>query len=257
MSWSHWEGPAEIDLLEIVNRITKYIKFIDPKIIEALTIENDKRIDYFKNILLKQGVHPEHYIWPHSAFTFPGIRRHIGREEISSYKHKTLSKEDVLHKNAIYIDDNDYPKHLWSFLMTGKRFSKKGPSQYQLAHIFDHKEDNNRLQVEWNIEEQIQLPGLFTVATNVCYIPSDFIKPTDFNVNMRKMIAGKAWELYHNVANLLPDNIKVDFKDIEDSWKLDNFEWGEPVGDINNLRPFLEFRDQRIIEIINHIEEAN
>jgi hypothetical protein len=254
VSWNDWNKPTEKDLLEVIKKITKYVKFIDPKIIQALTIENNKRITYFKEMLLKHDVDSSQYIWSNSAFTFPGVRRHVGRDEISNYKHKPLSKENTKEKGTIYIDDNDFPKHLWAYIMTGKKFSKKGPSKYQLAHILDHKVYNNRLQEEWKVSEPIKLPGLFTVATNLCYIPSDFIKPTDFNANMRKMLAAKAWQLYKGVANIIPEGLNIDFTQIDKPWHPDSFEWGDAVGNMSNLNSFLEFRETEMQKIISKIK---
>ena len=36
---------------------------------------------------------------------------------------------------CLSLDDNDYPKHLWSFVFTGRPFRKRGPAGYQLAHL--------------------------------------------------------------------------------------------------------------------------
>jgi hypothetical protein len=88
-------------------------------------------------------------------------------------------------ENALKLDDNDYPKHVWSFIFRGKPFQKHGPSGYSLAHLVDHKNYKNRGQEEItnNYSDEITdltLFGLYTSVTNTVYMPNGLIRPTDF-----------------------------------------------------------------------------
>ena len=90
---------------------------------------------------------------------------------------------------CLSLDDNDYPKHLWSFVFTGKPFRKRGPDGYQLAHLFDHKEYGNRwcdeLDAPPGVGEPVLPYGLFTSVANSVYAPGAFLRPTDLSPRLR------------------------------------------------------------------------
>ena len=60
---------------------------------------------------------------------------------------------------CLALDDNDYPKHLWAFVFTGKPFRKPGPDGYQLAHLFDHEEHGNRWRGELDLPPDVEDPA--------------------------------------------------------------------------------------------------
>ena len=94
---------------------------------------------------------------------------------------------------CLALDDNDYPKHLWAFVFTGKPFRKQGPDGYQLAHLFDHKEHGNRwrgeLDLPPDVEDPAPLYGLFTSAATSVYAPGAFLRPTDFSPRLRTLLS--------------------------------------------------------------------
>lgn len=91
--------------------------------------------------------------------------------------------------------------------------------------------------------------GLYTCASNSVYIPNNLMKPTDFNGAIRNLLFRKAESLYGACSNLVPPYVKP--KNIYDSdkWNIVNFEWAEPVGTLDNISAFLEFRQERLKKI--------
>ena len=120
---------------------------------------------------------------------------------------------DSAQLGALALDDNDYPKQIWSFLFRGKKFSKFGPEGYSLAHLADHKEYNNRFAQDFEVAELESrnrfLYGLYTCPTNTVYIPSSLIKPTDFAGTIRGLLMRRAEDLYGGFCNLLPDFLRI------------------------------------------------
>ena len=150
------------------------------------------------------GIDPAIYLWEGSPCAFPGVRRYAGSTEIAVFRKRTESSEAP--PQCLSLDDNDYPKHLWSFVFTGKPFRKRGPDGYQLAHLFDHKEYGNRWRDELDappgVEEPVLPYGLFTSAANAVYAPGAFLRPTDLSPRLRSLIQRRAQQLYGNI--LLP-----------------------------------------------------
>ncbi len=243
--WPVWETPSDDEVFNILRISTKYIKFLNPNIINEIVIDNRKNNKKWSELLIKNEIDPEIYLWDNSPCAFPGVRRYAGSKEIAFFrKHTEINKIE----DALSLDDNDFPKHIWSYLFLGKKFPKNGPPKYSLAHLADHKEYNNRLFDEFLIDENIKIKkmfGLFTAPTNTVYIPSILIKPTDFSPEVRKVLILKANELYGNICNILPPWAKL--KDNDNiKWNIKNFNWGEPVGDIKDIKRFLEFREELI-----------
>ena len=90
--------------------------------------------------------------------------------------------------------------------------------------------------------------GLYTCASNSVYIPNNLMKPTDFNGAIRNLLVRKAEALYGNYCNLVPSYVKAK-ENYDSKWNIDNFEWADPVGSIENLDDFFLFRDKRMNEI--------
>jgi len=245
--WPIWDSPSDDELYELVNLSAKYIKFLNVDIVKALVDDNNKHKNEWIEILQMNEINPEIYLWENSPCAFPGVRRYSGSKEIASFrKHIKLTNSDF--HNAIKLDDNDFPKHIWSFTFRGKLFQKKGPANYSLAHLADHKEYKNRLFSEFTTQfkdKKHELFGLFTCPTNTVYIPTSLIRPTDFSPTIRKLLISKANALYGNVCNLLPSWVRIDSNQI-DKWHHTNFQWSEPVGQIENMKLFLDYRNKTL-----------
>lgn len=248
--WPKWDQPSDEDCFALAQMTTKYIRFLSPDIISAVVEDNEKAKDAFWKLLESKNINPELYLWENSSCCFPGVRRYAGSSEISAYRSRS-EMTDI--EDAVKLDDNDYPKQLWSFIFRGAQFGKFGPDGYSLAHLVDHKKDKNRMVEEFDFADGHKFVkpfyGLYTCACNSVYIPNNLMKPTDFNSAIRNLLFRKAESLYGACSNLVPPYVKP--KNIYDSdkWNIVNFEWAEPVGTLDNIAAFLEFRQERLKKI--------
>lgn len=147
--------------------------------------------------------------------------------------------------DALRLDDNDYPKQLWSFVFQGAKFAKKGPDGYSLAHLADHKRHGNRASAEFERTPSSTLTrplfGLYTSAANTVYVPCNLIRPTDFAGPLRNLLIRRSQSLYGAFCRLLPAGLSIPVASSEE-WELERFTWAEPVGTSEYLREFLDFR---------------
>ena len=91
--------------------------------------------------------------------------------------------------------------------------------------------------------------GLFTSAANSVYAPGAFLRPTDLSPSLRSLIQRRAQQLYVDVCCLVPPPLAV--KPCEDpDWAVGKFQWSAPVGGMDRVADFLEFRRERIGELI-------
>lgn len=156
---------------------------------------------------------------------------------------------------ALRLDDNDFPKHIWSFIFRGK-FPKHGPENYSLAHLADHKIHGNRFAEDFIITDEVSdsklLFGLYTSAANAIYAPNTLIKPTDFAGPFRNLLIRRAHQLYREFCNILPEWISIPSEESK-LWALDSFEWAEPLGtlDNDNMDAFLKFRNQTLEDLLS------
>ena len=253
LDWPKWNLPTEDETLKLARIITKYIRFLSPNIVESIVIENEKNRKFISNKLESIGIDSNLYLWEGSSCCFPGVRRYAGSTEISAYRKRSEMNQI---EDAIALDDNDYPKQIWSFIFRGTQFSKFGPDGYSLAHLVDHKKEKNRMKDEFEFENNyiFEKPfyGLYTCATNAIFIPNNLMKPTDFNGSIRNLLFRKADSLYSKYCNLVPPIAKIK-KNIDEKWNIENFEWAEPVGDLTNIEAFLNFRKNRMESLFKEI----
>ena len=247
-----WDLPTENELLEIAKLIAKYSRFIHPNIIEEIVKNNEHNRQKWQSYLTDQDINPDLYLWENCSTTYPGIRRHAGTDEIRNVKKQ--KRDQPLNGEALEIDDNDYPKQLWSFILTGKKFGKKGPTGYQLAHLADHKVYKNRCQKEFTVK--VNNPekayfGLFTSATNTVYLPASLLRPTDFCRSLRLLLLQKAKSLYGKFCNLLPPAYEL--PESLPEWVPENFEWSKPVGNLTAVSTFLQQRQEKMDSILKKI----
>lgn len=249
--WPHWDTPTDEELYELIKLTAKYAKFLHPEIVQKIVEDNNYHKEVWSAQLARHNVSPSIYFWENSPCAFPGVRRYSGSKEIAYFrKHAELSDHEIHH--AVVLDDNDFPKQIWSYIFRQNKFQKYGPKNYALAHLADHKEYNNRLFAEFDIEsksEEHQLFGLFTCPSNTVYIPTSLIRPTDFSPAIRKLLISRAHDLYGSFANILPPWIKLNPK-IKIPWKLAHFQWADPVGLPGNVEPFLKFRKETMKAIL-------
>lgn len=251
--WPQWPQPTDEALLKLVQVLAPLVRFLDPAIIGAITEDNRRHRDEWSARLDELGVHPAIYLWDDSPCAFPGVRRYAGSTEIAGFR-KRLSL-DVPPAQCLALDDNDYPKHLWAFVCTGRPFRKKGPDGYQLAHLLDHKTHGNRWQEELDgstdAVERTPLFGLFTSAANTAYLPAALLRPTDFSYRLRTLLQRRALALYGNVCRMVPPYLAIKACD-NPLWRVERFDWSEPAGDMAHLPDFLAFRRKCMNELIKN-----
>ena len=250
--WPAWPTPGDEDLSELARAMTPLVRFLDPGIVYAVVEDNRRMGAGWSSRLKALGVDPAIYLWEGSPCAFPGIRRYAGSTESAVFRQRAAA--DEVPPQCLALDDNDYPKHLWAFAFTGKPFRKRGPDGYQLAHLFDHKEHGNRWREELDVPPEAGEPvlpyGLFTSAANSAYVPGAFLRPTDFSHRLRSLIQRRALQLYGSICRIVPPPLSV--KLCEDrNWSLDNFQWSTPVGGMDNVPDFLEFRRERLGELFD------
>jgi len=245
VDWPVWDHPNDEELYELIKLTAKYIKFLHPEIINELVDDNIKHRNEWSKKLESKNVSPQIYLWEKSPCAFPGVRRYAGSKEIAYFrKHTELSNDEI--KHAVKLDDNDFPKQLWSHIFRKNKFQKYGPKNYALAHLADHKEFNNRLFTEFEINDSAishQLFGLFTCPTNTAFIPTSLLRPTDFSPTIRRLLIIRSQELYGSFCNILPPWLEL-IEEEGQTWKYKDFEWAPPVGNIENVKIFLEYRSE-------------
>lgn len=247
--WPDWSSPSETDMLPLARTLARYVRFLRPEIVEAVTKDNARHADEWRALLGERGIDPDIYLWDGSPCAFPGVRRYAGSDEIARFRKRATASAPPPH--CLALDDNDYPKHLWAFVFTGKYFRKRGPTGYQLAHLADHKEHNNRRLEEFGVEgsESPPLPfGLFASPANAAFVPAAFLRPTDFAPRVRALLLRRAYRLYGGVCRIAPPPL-VEKPLAEGVWDPDDFEWAPPVGTTEHLPAFLEFRRERMAGI--------
>ena len=248
--WPLWSMPKDEDLLELARTMTPFVRFLDPSIVYEVVEDNRRMGADWSSRLEALGIDPLIYLWEGSPCAFPGVRRYTGSTEIAVFRQRAPA--DEVPPQCLALDDNDYPKHLWAFVFTGKPFRKRGPGGHQLAHLLDHKEHGNRWREELDglpgAREPVLPYGLFTSAANSAYVPGAFLRPTDFSPTLRSLIQRRALQLYGNMCRIVPPPMAV--RPCEDpNWELDKFRWNAPVGGMDNVPDFLEFRRERVEEL--------
>ena len=250
--WPAWSTPSDENLRELARAMTPFVRFLDPGIVYAVVEDNRRMGAEWSSRLEELGINPAIYLWEGSPCVFPGVRRYAGKTETAMFQQRATA--DKVSPQCLALDDNDYPKHLWAFAFTGKPFRKRGPDDYQLAHLFDHKEHRNRWREELDILPDAKEPvlpyGLFTSAANSAYVPSAFLRPTDFSPKLRNLIQRQAQQLYGSICRIVPPSLAVKPCD-DQTWSLGNFPWSTPVGGMENISDFLEFRRECLEELFD------
>jgi hypothetical protein len=146
--WPTWDEPRSDQILELARITVPFVRFLHPDIVRAIVEDNESHRKEWSEALQSNGIDPSIYLWDKSPCAFPDVRRYAGSREIAAHRgHRTQE-----HTNgAIALDDNDYPKQIWSFVFRGKKFPKHGPKNYALAHLADHKDHGNRFGQDFEV----------------------------------------------------------------------------------------------------------
>ncbi len=249
-AWPIWEQPSESEMLTLARMISRHVRFLAPAIIEAIVNDNERQQENWKLAFKELGIDANAYYWKLSSCAFPGVRRYAGSHEIAVFRKKAKTDGGTI-QDALSLDDNEYPKQIWSFVFLGKKFPKHGPVGYALAHLADHKRHNNRFESDFDLvgDSRSALFGLYTCPTNSAYVPSSMIKPTDFGPKLRNLLMRRAEQLYGAHCSLLPEWLKIRDESSAE-WHLDAFDWAEPVGEAKGIEDFLKYRNGEIDRLI-------
>ena len=252
--WPAWSQPQPDETLLLAKVVARHARFLRPEIVRQIAENNEVHRATWSEALARRGIDPRAYLWPGSACAFPGVRRYAGSTEIAIFRKRAQGKVT----DALALDDNDYPKQMWSFMLTGKKFPKHGPQGYALAHLADHKVYKNRAEIDFHIVEghdRAALHGLYTSPTNTAYLPVATIRPTDFSPLLRNLLKRRAADLYGLCAPL-PPWLSIPAASDND-WDLDRFDWPDPVGNPAWVPSFLKFRRDRMEELIQGTTAAS
>jgi len=242
----------------IRNRIAEYEKdicsvlahlayHINPLIVELIQKRNIEEYDYFKD-LFDGKINVDHYLFDGSACVFPGVKRYVSGQG----KKKAYNPE----YQAI-IDDNTFPRHIWCFLENGKTYNgpnwrDSGLGQFELAHVFTHKESEIFFEKQFfsNIVDDLYPYGDFSCACNVTLLPKGTVRPTDNS----KVIKAAFYKRYVDLYGELPLNGRSGFNEsLVPSW-YSELKWNDaplPVLWEENIKKLLTYRTQRITGLLN------
>jgi hypothetical protein len=178
---------------EIAKILSSLCYHIHPDIINVIQLQNQKDFPFFEKIFAGR-VPIACYLYPGSACVFPGVKRYVsGQGEKRKYNESYQA----------IIDDNVFPRHLWSYLATGNGYSgpswkSSGLSDFELAHVFTHKESELKVESSFFdfIEESLLPYGDFTCACNVVLLPKGCFRPTDTSLAIKSVFYKRYIDLY-------------------------------------------------------------
>jgi hypothetical protein len=252
-TWPTLNQPNTAEVLTLARATTPFVRFLSADVVRAVVEDNEQYREEWTEALQARQIDSAAYLWARSSCAFPGVRRYAGSREIAAHRgHAQLEETQTV--NALALDDNDYPKQIWSFVFRGAQFSKFGPSGYALAHLADHKEHGNRYKTDFEVtaaeKSTPPLFGLYTCLSNTVYTPLSLIKPTDFVGTIRSLLIRRAQQLYGEVCQILPPFLRVP-GELSAEWNVNGFKWAEPVGSTQHIQSFLAFRRDRMRELID------
>lgn len=251
-AWPTWDQPDPEQVLTLARLTVPFVRFLNPDVVRSVVEDNERHRAMWIEALQSRQIDPAAYLWDRSPCAFPGVRRSAGSKEIAAHKGHTRLDENQSN-TALKLDDNDYPKQLWSFVFRGSQFSKKGPESYSLAHLADHKDHGNRFGQDFEVTDgglTHRLFGLYTCPSNTAYIPRTLIKPTDFDGTIRALLVRRAQQLYGEFCEMLPPFLRIPEASSAE-WNVDEFTWADPVGTTKHIKSFLAFRRDRLAKLIN------
>ena len=250
-TWPTWSQPSDAEALTLAKIVMPYVRFLNPEIVASIVADNERQRQEWSAAFKVRRVNLDAYLWDRSSCAFPGVRRYAGSLEIAIVRGH-VKGSGAKFEQALDLDDNDYPKHLWSFIFRGKHFQKYGPHGYSLAHLADHKKHGNRFASDLEVVDGVartELHGLYSCPTNTVYIPNSMIKPTDFGGAMRNLLLRRAERLYGTHCNLFPEWLRIPPAQ-SDEWNLDKFSWAKPVGDKIGVDAFLDYRNEKLRNLL-------
>jgi hypothetical protein len=258
--WDNINDNRKRVLVLINELLLPSVRFLHPNCIKALVGFNQEQ-QYQNNVIEQlnamnegdgQGQQPRirmsTYEWQHCPVAFPGIRRYVGAGERRGATDRP---------NAIYLDDNYYPKQIWAYCLTGNHFNNYGPVGFQLDHLLAHKDSliaHNFLIPPPN-GDPLVYSGLFTSAANTVYTDrslSSFTNHCPLAIEILSRIAQRIYNGEHaDVCQMLPPRWNFAHPEADVDQVVQTFfaqpEWQQRhlVGDPIHVPAFAQWRLQR------------
>jgi hypothetical protein len=243
---SIFENKLKKEVPEIAKILARVSHHVHPKIV-AKIVESNKKFKAIFEGFCDSKINLEDYFYEGSDCVFPATRRPINAE-----KKVDKWKQNINEKDGTILDDNIYPRHIWTHLAIGGKYSggKNGKwsssalDAFELAHIFAHKTDEIKLEkdVFGVFDIQSKPYALFTSASNVVLIPKGLPKPTDSLEAIKKVFYQRHQVIYGSFVKIPgAENFK---KESIPKWYKD-LEWNEPILPKNweiNIESLLEYR---------------
>ncbi|MDR3171879.1 MAG: hypothetical protein LBU17_09675 [Treponema sp.] len=237
----YWPLFSNVDMLRMARVITKYVRFLDPAVIDAITKDNLLQAAQWSTRLIERGIDPRLYLWEGSSCCFPGIRRYFGAEEKAFCGKEPVP--GVLFQDALELDFNEYPNKIWGYVQGDV------PRGYTLMHILGHVEINNQVRAELDINQYLRgkaIYGLFTSPANTVYVPNTFVAIINANPRLRGLLITKQQELYSSVCALVPPLVRILPHSEDGGWKFKSFDWAPCSGRgaaSAGIQDFLQYRN--------------
>jgi hypothetical protein len=244
-------------LAEVVRAIAEGLAqvsyFMSPRVVKHIAGANAEWRDSFAHGA-KLGGYESPYFYDGSACAFPGIRRMAEKSERAMRPQKYHASFKCI------LDVNWFPREIWSFICTGKRYTasnwaQSGLGNFELAHLIPHKPSETKQvrdffdKVPGNLDGKYPL-GLYTCVANTVLLPKGAARPTDGMSVIRAAFLARYRDLY-GAARMggfkgfrLPETI---------SWYRE-LPWNEPWEPENwkaRAEAFDKFRRNRLDTLIN------
>ncbi len=213
---------SEKNLSIILARATYHIH---PLIVEKIVKDNYKfKVEFEK--ITHRNLNLDNYFFEGSDCLFPGTRRNISKEKEGKWKNNIYDLDGSI------LNDNTFPRHLWTYLCCNKMYSSQswkesGLNSFELAHIFSHKIDERLFDISCfnDVNIDIKPYSLFTSASNTVIIPKGLTKPTDKSEIIKIVFFKRHMDLYGHVIQL--PSLKNFKKELVPTW-YDEIIWNDP-----------------------------
>jgi len=214
---------------------------ISPDIVRHIQERNYTDRAFFEE-LFGNNINIENYLFDGSDCVFPGVRR---------WDPKKGEKRKYNKSYKAIIDDNGFPRHIWCYLLYGKSSGWKNFKEFELAHIFAHKEVETGVEKNYfeNFDDKVFPFAQFTSASNVVLLPKGTVRPTDNSTVIKSIFYKRHIDLYGE--GTINGRSGFKFNNVPD-WYSELI-WNDPIKPDNwkqNIDDLLDYRKQRIVDIL-------
>ena len=226
--------------------------FMHPDIVKNIKDNNIILKEEIDNSYISDYIDVDHYLFPGSDCVFPGFKRNegswtnkFGRKRKHYYDGSSFfdvkNNDGVERDHRSILDDNIYPRQIWSILYNEKVYGSKAwkqngvdkdkdtyLGQFELAHLESHKTNQDESKAE------------FTSASNIILIPKGLARPTDGVTKVLEDLLELKTKIYETSSF---DEKEVNF------FRPDNWE--------NRLEFLHEYRRSELLKRIQYDNEVD